>query len=50
MHFAFQNKDNLYIVLDLMRGGDLRYQLIQNGSFTEEQTSKNVYVIIYYYD
>ena len=48
MHFAFQNKDNLYIVLDLMKGGDLRYQLIHNGSFTEEQTSKNVYVIINY--
>ena len=47
MHFAFQNKENLYIVLDFMKGGDLRYQLIQNGSFTEEQTSKNAYIIHY---
>ena len=39
MHFAFQDKDNLYLVLDLLSGGDLRYQLNRNNTFTEDQTS-----------
>ena len=36
MHYAFQDKENLYLVMDLMPGGDLRYQLCQND-FSEEQ-------------
>jgi protein kinase A len=36
--FAFQDRENLYLVMDLMRGGDLRYHLNQNERFTEEQT------------
>ena len=39
MHYAFQDKDNLYLVMDLLTGGDLRYHLSKNKSFTEEQTS-----------
>ena len=27
MHYSFQDKDNLYIVMDLLTGGDLRYHL-----------------------
>jgi serum/glucocorticoid-regulated kinase 2 len=27
MHFAFQDRDTLYLVLDLMEGGDLRYHI-----------------------
>ena len=27
MHYAFQDHDSLYIVLDFMPGGDLRYHL-----------------------
>ena len=27
MYYSFQNQDNLYLVLDLMTGGDLRYHL-----------------------
>ena len=27
MHFAFQNRDNLYLALDLLSGGDLRFHL-----------------------
>lgn len=33
MHFAFQDRDTLYLVLDLMEGGDLRYH-IGNKSFS----------------
>ena len=39
MHYSFQDSQNLYIVLDLLSGGDLRYHLSQNKKFTEEQTS-----------
>lgn len=27
MQFAFQDRDNLYLVMDLMPGGDLRYHI-----------------------
>ena len=38
MHFAFQDNENLYLVIDLLNGGDLRYQIARNRRFTEEQT------------
>ena len=40
MVFAFQDRDNLYLVMDLMTGGDLRYHIGRMRRFTEEQTSK----------
>ena len=40
MHFSFQDMNNIYIILDLMEGGDLRYILIQHRAFNEEQSSK----------
>jgi serum/glucocorticoid-regulated kinase 2 len=39
MHYAFQDKENLYIVMDFKSGGDLRYYLAKKISFNEEQTS-----------
>jgi len=41
MHYSFQDMNNIYLVLDLMAGGDLRYYVIQNKTFNEEQTSKS---------
>ena len=41
MHYSFQDKDNLYIVMDLLTGGDLRYHLCKQKKFDEEQTTKN---------
>jgi len=38
MHFAFQDNDNLYLVMDLLTGGDLRYHCSRYRSFSEEQT------------
>jgi serine/threonine protein kinase len=38
MHYAFQDRDTLYLVLDLMEGGDLRYH-IGNKVFNEIQAS-----------
>lgn len=41
IHYAFQDKDNLYLVLDHLTGGDLRYHITKTKKFTEEQSSKN---------
>ena len=38
MHFAFQDYSNLYLVMDLLSGGDLRYQLTKKKKFTEKET------------
>lgn len=38
IHFAFQDKYNLYLIVDYFQGGDLRYYLIQKVRFTEWQT------------
>lgn len=40
MHFAFQDSSTLYLVLDLMLGGDLRYHLSKVKRFNEDQASK----------
>jgi serine/threonine protein kinase len=40
MHYAFEDRDNLYLVIDLMSGGDLRFHIGKYRRFTEEQTSK----------
>jgi len=39
MAYAFQDKENLYLVMDLMLGGDLRYHLCRKRTFTEAETS-----------
>ena len=38
MQYAFQCRENLYLVMDLMNGGDLRYHISKQRKFTEEQT------------
>lgn len=38
MHYAFQDNDNLYLVMDLLTGGDLRYHIARYRKFSEEQT------------
>lgn len=42
MYATFQDNDHLYILLDYLEGGDLRYQLYKKKSFNEEQTSKTI--------
>ena len=39
MLYAFQDRDNLYLVMDLLNGGDLRYHFSLRKRFTEEETS-----------
>ena len=40
--YAFQDTENLYLVLKLSNGGDLRYHLFRNLKFNEQQTSKKI--------
>lgn len=42
MHYAFQDKDNLFIVLDYLSGGDLRFHICKQKRFNEEQSSKGL--------
>ena len=35
MHYAFQDHENLYLVMDLHSGGDLRYHIARKRTFTE---------------
>jgi len=36
MYYSFEDAENTYFVMDLMRGGDLHTHLSKNGKFTEE--------------
>ena len=38
MMCSFQDRDNLYLVMDLLTGGDLRYHICHKKKFSEEQT------------
>ena len=38
MHFSFQDNEHLYIAMDLLTGGDLRYQLCIKKKFSEQET------------
>jgi serine/threonine protein kinase len=38
MFYAFQDRDNLYLIMDYMSGGDLRYHIGRQRRFSEEQT------------
>ena len=48
MHFAFQDFENLYLVMDLLTGGDLRYHIAKHKHFNEEQTSNYSLYLIFY--
>lgn len=39
MHYAFQDRENLYILMDYLGGGDLRYHISRQKKFTENQAS-----------
>ena len=36
--YSFQDSENLYLVLDFLKGGDLRFHICKNRNITEEQT------------
>ena len=42
--YSFQDYDYLYILMDLLPGGNLRYHISIQKRFNEEQTSKKKYI------
>ena len=38
MYYAFQDEDTLYIIMDYLSGGDLRYHICRKNYFTEIET------------
>ena len=36
MFYAFQDYENVYLVTDLVTGGDLRYHICKNKKFSED--------------
>ena len=38
MYYAFQDSETLYIIMDYLSGGDLRYRICRRDSFTEKET------------
>ena len=40
MSYAFQDRENLYLIMDLLSGGDLRYHFSKKRRFSENETSK----------
>ena len=49
MNFAFQDRENLYLVMDLLNGGDLRYHIGRQRRFSEDQTSFYKFKIFFIY-
>ena len=37
MYYSFQDYEYLYLIMDLLKGGDLRYHISRHKKFTEEQ-------------
>ena len=35
IHYAFQDRENLYLVMDLLTGGDLRFHIGKMRKFSE---------------
>ena len=38
VHYAFHNRDNLFLVMDLCEGGDLRYHHSHIRKFSHDET------------
>ena len=41
--YAFQDSDNLYLIIELSNGGDLRYHLYRNEKFKRNITLGGLY-------
>ena len=49
MMYAFQDRENLCLIMDLMNGGDLRYHIGRNKRFSENTTRINKFQIIFFF-
>lgn len=43
---AFQDREHLYLGLDLLRGGDLRFHIIKHRTFSEAQSKFMIACIV----
>ena len=50
MYFAFQDRENLYVCMDYLSGGDLRYHINKRKKFSEEQTKFFVACLLQAFD
>ena len=49
MYYAFQDRENLYLLMDLVNGGDLRFHIGRQKKFKENQTcSKKTQKIFFF--
>jgi len=46
MHFSFQDSENLYLVMDHLTGGDLRYHICKKRKFSQMQSQFFISCII----
>ncbi len=46
MSCAFNDRDNLFLVMDLLNGADLRYKIVYMNKFSEEQSKFLIACII----
>jgi len=46
MHFAFQDSSTLFLIMDLLTGGDLRLHISRRKMFNEEETQFTTACII----
>ena len=44
MIYAFQDRERLYLVMDYLNGGDLRFHILKKMKFSEGQASKKKYI------
>ena len=45
MIYTFQDREYLYLLMELLNGGNVRYHLSKKKRFQEEQTSKKKYIL-----
>lgn len=45
MHCSFQDRENLYLLIDYLDGGDLRYYIHRDYAFNEEQIRKSSWIL-----
>ena len=43
--YSFQDEENLYLIVELVNGGDMRYYLAHDFIFTEEMSSKKKIIL-----
>ena len=46
--YSFTDKENLYLVMDYLPGGDLRFHISQRKKFNEHETSNIIFVVEFF--